>query len=316
MPVTLAQAKLNAATAVDVQAIDEFRTSTLLDLLTFEDVVNPAGGGATLTYSYTRKATLGTAAFRAINSEYTPTEATKVAASVDLKVLGGSFQIDRVLAKVGPAATGEVAFQMADKIAAAKATFSDAVINGDSSSDPDSFDGLSKILAGSNTEVSTAIDWSGTMDEAKSFAVMEALDEFLALMDGEPGAIISNARIIAKIKASARRSAIYTEKPGPLGSMRSYYGNIALVDAGKKAGSNTDVIPLAAGVGSIYAVRFGLDGFHGVSTAGGSLVQTWLPRFDLPGAVKTGEVEMGPVAVALKKTKAAAVLRSVKVAAS
>jgi hypothetical protein len=30
--------------------------------------------------------------------------------------------------------------------------------------------------------------------------------------------------------------------------------------------------------------------------------------------VKTGEVEMGPVAVALKATKAAAVLRNIKVA--
>ena len=58
MPVTLEQAKLNATTATDLRVIDEFRTSSLIDRLTFLDVVNPAGGGATLTYSYTRKATL------------------------------------------------------------------------------------------------------------------------------------------------------------------------------------------------------------------------------------------------------------------
>lgn len=315
MPVTLEQAKLNAVKATDLSVIDEFRTSEIMDLLTFDDVVNPAGGGATLTYSYTRKATLGTAAFRAINSEYTPTEATKVPASVDLKVLGGSFQIDRVLAKVGPAATGEVAFQMSDKIQAAKATFSDAVINGDSSADADSFDGLSKILAGSTTEVTTAVDWSGAMDETKAWGVMDTLDEFLALLDGQPGAIISNTKAIAKIKAAVRRLALYTEKPGPLGTMRSFYGNIALVDAGKKAGTNADVIPVTANKVPVYAVRFGLDGFHGVTTIGSNLVQTWLPRFDLPGAVKTGEVEMGPVAVALKKTKAAGVLRNVTITA-
>lgn len=314
MPVTLEQAKLNAATATDLRVIDEFRTSSLIDRLTFLDVVNPAGGGATLTYSYTRKATLGTAAFRAINSEYTPTEATKVPASVDLKVLGGSFQVDRVIAKVGPAATGEVAFQMADKIQAAKATFSDGVINGDSSADPDSFDGLSKILAGSTTEVSTAVDWSGAMDEAKAFGVMDSLDEFLALLDGQPGAIITNQKAIAKIKAGLRRAALYTEKPGPLGTMRAYYGSIELIDAGKKAGTNADVIPVTAGSTSVYAVRFGENGFHGVTTVGGNLVETWLPRFDLPGAVKTGEVELGPVAVALKATRAAGVLRNVRVA--
>jgi hypothetical protein len=45
--------------------------------------------------------------------------------------------------------------------------------------------------------------------------------------------------------------------------------------------------------------------------AGAPLVQTWTPDFASAGAVKTGEVEMGPVAVALKSTKAAAVLRNV-----
>lgn len=316
MPVTLEQAKLNATTATDLRVIDEFRTSSLLDRLTFLDVVNPAGGGATLTYSYTRKATLGTAAFRALNSEYTPTEATKVPASVDLKVLGGSFQIDRVIAKIGPAATGEVAFQMSDKIQAAKATFSDAVINGDSSADADSFDGLSKILAGSTTEVTSAVDWSGVMDEAKSYAVMDSLDEFLALLDGQPGMVIANLKVIAKIKASLRRAAQYVEKPGPLDTVRAYYGNIELVDAGKKAGSNTDVIPVTAGVSSVYAVRLGENGFHGVTTVGSNLVETWLPDFSKAGAVKTGEVEMGPVAVALKATRAAGVLRNVRIAAA
>ncbi|MFD0429435.1 hypothetical protein ACFQ60_22430 [Streptomyces zhihengii] len=63
----------------------------------------------------------------------------------------------------------------------------------------------------------------------------------------------------------------------------------------------------------IYALRFGLDGFHGVSMAGAPLVQTWLPDFSTSGAVKTGEVELGPAAVVLKRTKAAAVFRNILV---
>ena len=54
---------------------------------------------------------------------------------------------------------------------------------------------------------------------------------------------------------------------------------------------------------------------HGVSTVGGQLVQSWLPDFSTAGAVKKGEVELGPVSVALKATKAAAVRRNIKVAA-
>src|SRR5690242_84999 len=106
MPVTLAQASLNAATDLDVSIINEFRGSPLLDLMTFDDVVNPAGGGATLTYGYNRQITAPTAAFRAINSEYTPAEVTEQQFTVNLKPLGGSFQVDRVLARVGPAASG------------------------------------------------------------------------------------------------------------------------------------------------------------------------------------------------------------------
>ena len=56
-----------------------------------------------------------------------------------------------------------------------------------------------------------------------------------------------------------------------------------------------------------------LDGFHGVATTTGHLVRQYLPDFTTPGAVKRGEVELGPVAVALKSTKAAAVFRNIKV---
>jgi hypothetical protein len=78
MPVTLAQASLNAATAIDHQVIDEFRKSSfILDRLPFDQSVNPAGGGSTLVYGYTRQVSQRAAAFRAINAEYSPTEVTK-----------------------------------------------------------------------------------------------------------------------------------------------------------------------------------------------------------------------------------------------
>lgn len=314
MPVTLAEAANNATDDVDVAVINEFRTNQLLDLLTFDDVVNPAGGGATLTYGYRRQSTIGTAAFRALNSEYVPSEVTTTKHSIDLKVLGGSFQVDRVIAKIGPAATSAVSLNMSAKIEAARATFGDAFINGDSTVDDDEFDGLKKMLAGSTTEVTTEVNWTGTMTEDKSFAVMDDLDTFLRLLDGTPGAIISNALALAKIRAAIRRANLYTVTVGPLGETREAYGNIALIDAGKKAGTNTDVIPVVNGSTQLYAARFGLDGLHGVSTVGGQLVEQWLPDFTKAGAVKTGEVEMGPVGVVLKRTKAAGVLKDVQVA--
>jgi hypothetical protein len=314
MPVTLAQAAQNATDDVNVSVINEFRTNTLLDLLTFDDVVNPAGGGATLTYGYRRLATLATAGFRALNNEYVPSEVTTTKHSVDLKVLGGSFQVDRVLAKIGPAASSAVSLNMSQKIEAAKAEFGNALINGDSATVADSFDGLKKMLAGSTTEVTAEVTWHGAIDESKSYQILDDLDTFLAMLDGEPGAIIGNRVALAKIRAALRRTNSYTREVTPLGQTRESYGNIQLVDAGKKAGTNADVIPVVNGSTQLYAARFALDGLHGVSTVGGQLVDQWLPDFTKAGAVKTGEVEMGPVAIALKKTKAAGVMKDVQVA--
>lgn len=311
MPVTLAQAKLNVQNDIDLSIIDEFRKSSwLFDNITFDDAVNPAGGGATLTYGYTRLITQPTAAFRAINAEYTPQEVTKAQYTVDLKPFGGSFQIDRVLNAV--AAARETATQMAQKVKAAKALFNDAFINGDVAVDANSFDGLDKALTGSSTELTTGFSTAwGTIDEAASFAIMEALDLLTAELDGPPDVIMANKKALAKIRSAARRAGYLTRSEDAFGRTVDGYNGIIFIDPGTKAGSNTDVIPVdGLGLTDVYAFRLGLDGVHAVSLAGQAPVRTWLPDFATAGAVKTGEVEM-VAAMALKATKAAAVLRAV-----
>ena len=331
MPVTLAQASLNATTDLDLSVINEFRSSPLLDLLTFDDCVNPVGGGGTLVYGYRRQITTPTAAFRAINAEYTPTEVTTAQYTVNLKPLGGSFQIDRVLARVGPAATNDLALQMSEKIRAAQATFANAIINGDTAVDANGFDGLSKMLTGTSTEDTATYDVSGTRDTTWAFKVLDAVDALLSKLDGPATAIIGNTRAIAAVRSAARITNMYTEAPaanalnagGVAGGAIGRYGNAVLFDAGMRIDGSTAVArysatdpdgagALVAGSADLYAVRFGLDAFHGVSVTG-PLVWQALPDFTTAGAVKTGEVEMGPVAVVLKKTRAAAVLRNFKV---
>lgn len=333
MPISLAEGKRNAQTDLDVAVIDEFRkTGAIPDSLIFDDAVNPAGGGATLTYGYRRLTTQATAATRAINSEYTPQNVETQHYTTDLTVLGGAFEIDRVIAKVGPAASGGIALNMAQKIKAANAKFADLVINGDTAADANAFDGLDKALTGSSTEFrgDSVTNWTDfdTNSRAEHVA-LDAIDEFLSLLDGTPTVIVGNAKALARVRAAARRAGMYTKDPveGLVGANgrpieREMYGGIMFVDAGAKAGSNDPIIPIETrtvgtsqtGLTDLYAYRVGLDGFHGVSTVGGQLVQTWLPDFSTAGAVKKGEVELGPVSVALKATKAAAVFRNIKVA--
>lgn len=429
MAVTLAQAKLNTTDAVSVQVIDEFRKSSfLLDRLTFDDSVSPAGGGSTLTYGYTRKVTEAGAAFRSINSEYTPSEATKQRYTVDLVPLGGSFEIDRVLAALGPGSAqvgAEVAFQMQDKIKGARAFFADQFINGDVAVTTNGFDGLSKALAGSTTEVGAngpVLDFTAVDSQAKALLVMRRINAWLGLLDGTPDAILMNATALSWFLVIAGMAGQIDKTTDAFGRTIDTYRGIPLIDLGAKAASSNPVIavydgtnevqtvtvdassgnftlsfagyttasiaeaataaavqsalealpnldsgdvtvsgsdggpftvtfkgryaginvPLmtaadvdlsgggdtvgvtvatagggASGSGQtgltdLYAVRFGLDGVHGVSTVG-QLVKSWLPDFTQAGAVKKGEVEMGPVAPVLKATRAAGVLRNVKV---
>jgi len=328
MAITLADAKLNTQDDIDLTVIDEFRKSSwLLDNLTFDQAVNPSGGGATLTYGYTRLVAERGAAFRPFNTEYDTGEAKRARYSVDLVPLGGAFEIDRVLANLGPAATNEVTLQIQQTIKAANAFFADQIINGHKVPTPNGetgFDGLDVTLAGSATELGADVvaDWTGGAlgdDRAKANDALDLLDEFLGLLDGTPSALIGNKQAINRVKSLARRAGYYTRSEDAFGRTIDGYDGIPLIDLGAKAGTNDPVIPIEEREGSgsnlsdLYAVRLGLDGFHGVTTTAGNLVQQWLPDFTTAYAVKRGEVELGPVAVALKATKAAAVLRNVKV---
>jgi hypothetical protein len=317
MPVTLAQASLNVQDALQMGVIDEFaKSSFLFNNLIFDDCVSPTGGGATLTYGYTRLITQPTAAFRAINVEYIPQEVNKQRFTTDLKVFGGSFQIDRVISNMG-GIIDEVTLQIQQKAKAASALFNDTVINGDNAVDANAFDGLDKALVGSSTEVIPAapivLDTSANVS-ANWQAFLDELDEFLMGLDGTPTFIGGNLKLIAKIRAVARRAGMYQVTKNDFGQQVEQYGNTALVDLGNQPGTNNPVVPInpVTGETSLYTARLALDGFHAVSMAGVPPVQTWLPDFTTAGAVKTGEVEM-VAAVALKATKAAGVLRKIKV---
>lgn len=316
MAVTLEQAKLNVQDDLQLGVIDEFRKSTwLFDNLIFDDVVSATGGGATLTYAYTRLKTQPTAGFRNVNEEYATSEVEKQRFTADLKIFGGGFKVDRVIANMGGIAD-EVALQMAQKIKAAGALFNDTVINGDSAVDSKSFDGLEKALKGSSTEYKpvAAIDLSTSEAVTKNFqAFLDALDEFLMTLDGKPSFIGGNTKLIAKLRACARRAGMYQVTKDSFGNQVESYGGIPFVDFGSKPGTNDDVVKTeTTGETSLYAARIGLDGFHGISMAGQPPVKTWLPDFATAGAVKEGEVEM-IAAVALKATKAAGVMRKIKV---
>jgi len=319
MALTLSDAQALSDSKLAAQVIDEFRHDPLFDLMLFDNNAK-AQGGKSLTYVYNRVTTLPTAAFRTIGSDYTAQEAKTSQYSVTLKPFGGSFEVDRILQSDEQQIMDLIQFELSQKIKATKALFTDTFINGDADSG-NAFDGIDTALKDSNTEYipDAAIDLSTSANiTANGNLFMDELDKMLAGLDGTPTAILVNRKLAAVINGIARRSGYFsTNEADAFGAPVTKYAGIPIISLGDKpgqgAGTDTPIISVSdEGETSLYAVRIGLDGVHAVSPEGNNIVNTYLPNMAEPGAVKKGEVEMIS-AVALKATRAAGVLRKIKV---
>lgn len=323
--ITLAEAKVGMADKVDQKVVDTFRRSSLLlDKLVFDNAISPGTGGSTLTYGYIQLKTPSTAAVRQINSEYTAGEAKREEKTTKAVVMGGKFQIDRVL--IGTAgAVDELAFQTEQKVKATANYFNNLVINGNKASSGtgvlNTFDGLDKLLTGTETEITSAVDVSTeALMNSNYNALLDEVDGFLSALDGKPSMLLMNNKMLAKMRSAARRAGYYSKTRDEFGRQVETYNDIPMYDMGKYYnGTNTvDIIPeiaatqSAEGKTDIYAVTIGLDGFHGVSPTGSKVINSYMPDLSKPGAVKDGEVEL-VAGVALKNTNKAGVLRGIKI---
>ena len=162
MAITLAEAKVGMADKVDQQIVDMFRRSSLLlDNMVFDNVISPGTGGSTLTYGYIQLKSPATASTRTVGSEYVPGEAKKEKKTANAIIMGGSFQMDRVIQNTAGAAN-EMAFQAEQKIKATANYFHNLVINGTGENEGEgyvtgTFDGLKKLLSGTENEITSQV---------------------------------------------------------------------------------------------------------------------------------------------------------------
>ena len=315
MAITLNEAKIGMADKVDQQIVDMFRrSSALLDGMVFDNVISPGTGGSTLTYGYIQLKTPSTAAVRTVGAEYTPGEAKREKKTTSAVIMGGAFQLDRVLQNTAGAAD-ELAFQAEQKIKATANFFHNMVINGDT--ETGGFDGLKKLLAGTANELtgSVSLASSAQLDENYN-AFLDEMDAFLASLDGTASMLLMNTQMLIKLRSVARRAGYYERSTDAFGRTVETYAGIPMVDMGKyfDGENSNDVIPTKDGKTCIYAVCLGLDGFHGISPQGTGVITSYLPDLNAPGAVKTGEVEL-VAGVALKNTLKAAVLKDIPIGA-
>lgn len=314
MPITLADAKKLTQDKLTQEVIDEFRQSAILDALPFDNTVIP--NGETLVYSWNQVKTQPTAAGRAINSEYVPQETNTELKSTELKVFGGSYQVDRVIQQHVKKVVDHIDFQSKQKAKASIALFHEAFIYGDITTKPLLFDGINKHVTGSSTDYTNAtlIDLSDANKvKENGHAFMYALRQLKKNMDGITH-ILMNADAYAVLQSVADFLPNIRYDKNALGEEVLFYGTAQFVEIGDKQGTADPIIPTAAdGKTDIFAVRLGMDGVHGVAPEG-ELVKLYLPNLTAPGAVKTGEVEL-IASIAVKKTRSVGALRGIKVIA-
>lgn len=318
MAITLADAAVNTQDDVTFAVIDETRRSSfLLDSLTFDDTVTPGTAGGTLTAGYTRLKTTRAADTRQQNTEYPAREAERERITVDLIPIGARYNIDRVLANLGDAATNEIAFQQSQATLATVAKFHDLFINGtaaDFTAAVPEFDGLDAIVTGTTTESyatgTTPWDFDNITDKAGALAANRALRAWLREFYRTPDVLLVNRDGAAWLDALNDWMAYYNTAADEFGRQMPTWNGIPYVDLGDKADGATEIIGTDGnGVTSIYAVCLGLDSVHAYTVAGSQVLRSWLPDFTTAGAVKPGEVEMSPVAIAAKRTKGVGAFR-------
>ena len=320
MAITLAEAKIGMADKVDQQIVDMFRRSSLLlDRMVFDNAISPGTGGSTLTYGYIQLKSPSTASVRTVGGEYTPGEAKKEKKTANAIIMGGAFQMDRVIQNTAGAAN-EMAFQAEQKIKATANYFHNLVINGANDNAEGfvggTFDGLKKLLAGTANEITGKVSLKTSDDLDNNYnAFLDEMDSFISCLDGTPSMLLMNRAMLVKLRSIARRAGYYERSQDDFGRTVETYAGVPMVDMGQYFdGENLqDVVATENGQTAIYAVSLGLDGFHGISPMGDGVIQSYLPDLNTPGAVKTGEVEL-VAGVVLKNTLKAAVLKGIAIA--
>lgn len=312
MAITLLEAKETCQDKLTQYVIDEFRKSALLDMLPFDNNVKP-DGSTSMLYAYNRTTTQPTAGVRAINAEYVAQEAKTTRYTTEMKILGGSFEIDRAIINNQKGVIDHVTYQMNEKIKATRALFHDLFINGDNGVKPDEFDGLNKAITGSATEIvpGAAINLSTSANITTNAPVLlDTIRKLMSELSATPDVMLLNAQMYAVFQSIMDRAGMVTSKEN-FGTEVFKWGDTAVMKMGDKPGTSNPIIPIVNGETSIYFAKLGMDAVHAISPT--QMINTYLPNMNETGAVKKGEVEL-IAAMVMKNQFSAGAIRKIKIA--
>ncbi|OGK08490.1 MAG: hypothetical protein A2Y63_04205 [Candidatus Riflebacteria bacterium RBG_13_59_9] len=220
------------------------------------------------SYRYNLEETLPNVEFRAVNESYTESTGTVTADSESLVIFGGVVDVDRYLQQVRGSINDQRAVQTRLKVKALALAFTREFFEGDSTVDPNSFDGLVKRLSGG--QVVTANSGSGNGDVLS----LEYIDQLIDTVWGGPDVLYMNKANRRKLVQLARETELVVVEMDAASKVHTYYDGIP-VKVVDKDNNNVDILGFDETVGtetecsSIYAARYGADEFVcGLSNGG------------------------------------------------
>ncbi|MFF3552936.1 major capsid protein [Streptomyces tsukubensis] len=261
MALSLAESAKLSTTELQRGVVETFvQESSILDRIP----LLPIEGNS---YAYNEESTLPGVAFRSVNESYAESTGTVNQKSESLVILGGDADVDRFIVQTRGNLNDQRAVQTRMKVKAAAFKFQETFFNGDTASDPKSFDGLRKRLIGSQVISAgtngAPIVGAGANDSHLFFDLLDNLVASVPGLTSANGALYANRQVIARIKSAARRIGGYEMVRESLtGKWVPTYNGIPLLDPGQNA-AGADILPqtetqgTATDASSIYAVRFG-----------------------------------------------------------
>jgi hypothetical protein len=259
MALTLAEASKLSQDMLLTGVIETIiQESPVLQAMPFIQV---AGNGLT----YNRENTLPSAAFYDVGDEWSESTPTFTQVTVALKILGGDADVDNFLKATRSNLQDLEATVVQLKAKAVQQKFDDTFVNGDTSEDPKSFDGIDRLCA-----VGQAL----SMGEDGGTLTMAKVDELIdTVKGGKPHMLLMSRRSRRKLTALSRAtgSGLLVSDRNAFGQMVDYYDGIPLgvcdcISDEQTVGESEDC-------STIYAVQWGEGALAGLTGPGGLQVE-------------------------------------------
>ncbi len=254
MAITLADAaKLSNDTLLAGVIETMTEESPILQRLPFIEIT---GNGLT----YNRENAAPAAGFYAVGDDWDEDAPTFTQQTASLKILGGDADIDNFLKETRSNIQDLEAAVLQLKARAVQALFDQTFVTGNANTNADSFDGLDRLCANSQ---------SLSMGKNGATLTLAKLDELIdKVRPGKPRMLLMSRRSRRQLNELARTTGTFLETDrDAFGGMAQYYDGIPIgvndyISDRQTAGTNRDA-------STVYAMQFGEGALAGLSAPSG-----------------------------------------------